>query len=200
MHNHDDLYELCILSSFLTVIMHTFCIRARYIRTSTRLSSSLAIMSTSLGEKSSLLENSFYSSDCVLSHPNARRLEESNQGASINPSRGTLREIFALIKGPERLWSVLFTSIVIALASLSFGYAFGFPSPTLLQLSDPNFIGNVSRADFQVNSKKDIFAVSYWKLRLCYNRQLNTLVIPCMAIHAELVHIQHNDLLVYMYA
>ena len=86
---------------------------------------------------------------------------DASEDASPPIDKGCGDKIRHILKGPERLWSVLYASVVASLGSVIFGYAFGFPSPAILQLANSNFIRNVSHADFQENSKVDIFAVRF---------------------------------------
>ena len=74
---------------------------------------------------------------------------EDSQEKSQQPTRkGLLGKVLKVVHGPERLWSVVYASFVAVIGSLMFGYSLGYPSPVLLELSDPTFIKDVSNATF----------------------------------------------------
>ena len=84
-------------------------------------------------------------------------LLESNSSKPVATGIGRIVKFF---RGPERLWTVFFATMIASLASFSFGYGIGFLSPALIQLTDPIFIRNVSHANFHSATLEDVFGVS----------------------------------------
>lgn len=88
----------------------------------------------------------------------ARTEASSNLQSSVEDSRertcesthrkGIVRKIVRAIRGPERLWSVIYSSLVAVIGSLMFGYSLGYASPVLLELTDGTFVNKVSQAPF----------------------------------------------------
>ena len=89
----------------------------------------------------------------------ARTEASSNLQSSVEDSRertcestdrkGIVGKIVKVIRGPERLWSVIYSSLVAVIGSLMFGYSLGYASPVLLELTDATFVRNVSHAPFE---------------------------------------------------
>ena len=64
--------------------------------------------------------------------------------------------------GRDRLWTILYATFVASLGSFSFGYCLGYSSPVLVQLGDPSFATNISKAPFNTSSiPTDFFGVSF---------------------------------------
>lgn len=85
-------------------------------------------------------------------------IEDSQEKSREPPRKGLLGKITKIVRGPERLWSVIYASLVAIIGSLMFGYSLGYASPVLLELSDPNFIKYVSNATF---SNGDVYSALF---------------------------------------
>lgn len=75
-------------------------------------------------------------------------IEDSQEKSEESRRKGIVGKILKTVRGPERLWSVVYASLVAIIGSLMFGYSLGYPSPVLLELSDDVFAKNVSQAPF----------------------------------------------------
>lgn len=95
-------------------------------------------------ERSALLEDSPSERTSNLQ----ASIEDSQDKSSQSRREGILGKILKVVRGPERLWSVIYASVVAVIGSLMFGYSLGYASPVLLELSDNNFVCNVSHAPF----------------------------------------------------
>ena len=89
-------------------------------------------------------------------------VEDSQDKSSQSRRDGILEKIRKIVRGPERLWSVIYASVVAVIGSLMFGYSLGYASPVLLELSDNTFVHNVSHAGFsQTSIYFALFGVSH---------------------------------------
>lgn len=94
-------------------------------------------------ERSALLEGSSEQTSNLQAS-----VEDSQEKSSQSRKKGIVGKILKIVRGPERLWSVIYASVVAVIGSLMFGYSLGYASPVLLELSDDTFVHEVSNATF----------------------------------------------------
>ena len=75
--------------------------------------------------------------------------------------RSAWAQIVVALRGKERLWSCVLAAVVSSLSTLLGGYALGYSSSAVLELSqlpgDMSFNGSVMQGLFGVSGKREIF-------------------------------------------
>ena len=93
---------------------------------------------------------------------NNSTVHEGNQSLKFGESDQKAKNVFAaakeLIRGPQRLWSVLLLSLIAAIGSSVTGMSLGYSSPAIFSINK-TFRGNLDRYDAWNDWAKSMFGV-----------------------------------------